>query len=43
VFRHVCFRSPNGSELQSVTQAFVNNGYSMRRVFVEAAASCAAP
>ena len=44
VFEHVCFREDSTQEdrdaITSITQSFINNGYSMKRVFAEVAEYC---
>ena len=41
VFKTVCFRSPSDAELNRVTSAFRDSFGNMKRVFAEAAVSCA--
>jgi hypothetical protein len=40
VYKAVCFRMPQQSELNSLTASFKANGYSLRRAFADSAVAC---
>ncbi|HKP14144.1 MAG TPA: hypothetical protein VJZ91_18630 [Blastocatellia bacterium] len=40
VYKAVCFRAPQKSEIDSITASFRANGYSLRRAFADSAVAC---